>query len=262
MSHGKAEISMALRPAFVVSMHDVSPLTQDVFAAMLDDLRSLGLTKCSLLVIPDHHHRRHFLTDVPFCHWLEDLARDGHELVIHGYYHQRDARPSESLPQRVVTSMYTLGEGEFYDLSKPEAARLLALAQEEFRDLRAPAPSGFIAPAWLLGDEAAAAVREAGFAYTTWLRGVEDLTRGEFLASQSLVYSCRNAWRRSVSLAWNGFLFRRLRRNPLIRLGLHPPDFQYERIWEQIRRIVRETLQEREAMTYAEFVERSHPVSA
>ena len=59
MSDGEAEVSLiAPRPAFVVSMHDVSPLTQDVFAAMLDDLRSLGLTKCSLLVIPDHHHRR------------------------------------------------------------------------------------------------------------------------------------------------------------------------------------------------------------
>lgn len=245
------------RPALVVSMHDVSPLTREAFAAMLADLRSIGLTKTSLLVIPEHHHRRHFLTDVPFCRWLEDLARNGHELVVHGYYHQREQRPSETMVQRLITGVYTAGEGEFYDLSKEEAARRLALAQEEFRDLDAPAPTGFIAPAWLLGDDAADAVREAGFRYTTWLRGVENIKGQEFLASQSLVYSCRNAWRRTASLAWNGSLSRRLRRNPLIRLGLHPPDFEHERIWQQIRRIVQDALREREAVTYGEFIDRS-----
>lgn len=256
--NGEAERTPA-RPAFVVSMHDVSPLTQDVFAAMLDDLGSLGLTKCSLLVIPEHHHRRHFLTDVPFCHWLEELCAAGHELVVHGYYHQREPRPSETWRQQMLTGVYTMGEGEFYDLPKDEAARFLALALEEFRDLKAPAPRGFIAPAWLLGDGAAAAVREAGFQYTTWLRGVEDLRRGEFLSSQSLVYSCRNLWRRNVSLVWNDFLARRLRGNPLVRLGLHPPDFEHPRVWRQIRRLVKDTLREREAMTYAEFIDRSHP---
>ena len=220
-------------------MHDVSPLTQDVFAAMLDGPAALGLTKCSLLVIPDHHHRRHFLTDVPFCRWLEDLARDGHELVVHGYYHQRDARPADTWMQRVVTNVYTLGEGEFYDLPKDEAAGLLALALEEFSDLDAPTPRGFIAPAWLLGDEAAVAVREAGFQYTTWLRGVEDLVRGRVsrLAIAGLQLPQRLAAQRQPRVGTR-FLSRRLRRNPLIRLGLHPPDFEHEGIWRQIRRIV------------------------
>ncbi len=244
------------RPALVVSLHDVSPLTREVFAAMLDDLRSLGLKKCSLLVIPEHHHRRHFLSDASFCRWLEGLAREGHELVVHGYYHQRERQPAETLAQRLVTRVYTLGEGEFYDLPRAEAARLLARALEEFRELDAPSPRGFIAPAWLLGDEAAAAVREAGFQYTTRLGSVENIARGETLSSQSLVYSCRNAWRRTVSLAWNASLFRRLRyqRTPLIRLGLHPPDFEHPAVWQQIRRIVRNALQEREAMTYGKFV--------
>ncbi len=244
------------RPAFVVSMHDVSPLTREIFTAMLSDLGSLGLRKCSLLVIPDHHHRRHFLSDAPFCRWLERLAGDGHELVVHGYYHQREARAAETWTQRMVTRVYTLGEGEFYDMPKAEAGRLLGLALEEFGRLDAPAPTGFIAPAWLLGEEAAVAVREAGFRYTTRLRGVEDFARGGYVGSQSLVYSCRNAWRRNASLVWNGGLVRRLGGNPIIRLGLHPPDFQHRRVWEQIRRIVREKVREREVMTYGEFVER------
>ncbi len=75
--------------ALVVSLHDVSPLTRDVFTAMLKELAGVGVTKTSLLVIPDHHHRGHMLDDAGFCRWLEGLAKAGHEVVIHGYYHQR-----------------------------------------------------------------------------------------------------------------------------------------------------------------------------
>src|ERR1017187_1525330 len=40
--------------------------------------------ECSLLVIPDHHHRGNILDNKAFCDWLADQARMGHEIVIHG----------------------------------------------------------------------------------------------------------------------------------------------------------------------------------
>jgi predicted deacetylase len=242
------------RPALVVSLHDVSPLTRDAFAAMIDELRALGVTKCSLLVVADHHHKGHFLADPGFCRWLEGLAAAGHELVIHGYYHQRPRREGETFRQRMTTRLYTADEGEFYDLPKTEAAALLERAKADFRQLDAPTPCGFIAPAWLLGDEAAEAVREAGFRYTTRLGGVEDYAKERRTASQSLVYSCRNAWRRAVSLGWNASLAWRLRHAPLLRLGLHPPDYRHAPIWGQIRRLAGEAARSRQVATYAEFV--------
>ena len=243
--------------ALVVSLHDVSPRTKEVFAATIGALAALGVGRTSLLVIPDHHHRGHMLADAGFCRWLEVLAAQGHELVVHGYYHQRVPRAGETWRQRYMTRVYTTGEGEFYDLSRPEAAALLARAQEDFRRLDAPAPTGFIAPAWLLDASAAGAVREAGFRYTTYLTGVQDYAAGEkgvFIRSQSLVYSPRNEWRRACSLAWNASLAWRLRRAPLLRLGLHPPDFQHANLWRQIRKIVRHAVAERDAMTYTEFL--------
>ena len=245
--------------AFVVSLHDVSPLTRDVFTAMLKELAEVGVTKTSLLVIPNHHHRAHMLDDAGFCHWLEGLAKAGHEVVIHGYYHQRSQRVDETVRQRWVTGVYTMGEGEFYDLSYDEAASLLARAKEDFAKLDVPPPVGFIAPAWLLGSAAMSAVERARFAYTTYLTGMYSISwmaydsRQNFLRSQSLVYSCRNAWRRTCSLLWNASLRRRLRTSRLLRLGLHPPDLQHAGIWRQIRRAVREEVDHREAMTYEEF---------
>ena len=248
--------------AFVVSLHDVSPLTRDVFTAMLKELAEAGVTKTSLLVIPNHHHRGHMLDDAGFCRWLESLAKAGHEVVIHGYYHQRPRRADETVRQRWVTSVYTMDEGEFYDLSKEEAADLLARAKEDFSKLDVPAPTGFIAPAWLLGHAAARAVRKAGFLYTTYLTCVYSVARKHceatqnYARSQSLVYSCRNLWRRECSLLWNAALRGRLHGSRLLRLGLHPPDHRHSRIWRQILHFTREEAARREAMTYDDFVGR------
>ena len=252
--------------ALVVSLHDVSPLTRDVFTAMLRELAEVGVTKTSLLVIPDHHRRGHMLGDAGFCRWLEGLAKAGHEVVIHGYYHQRSPRGDETAKQRWVTNVYTMGEGEFYDLPYDEAASLLAQAKAEFAKLDVPTPVGFVAPAWLLGSAALSAVERARFAYTTYLTGMYSISwkaydsRQNFLHSQSLVYSCRNAWRRTCSLFWNASLRRRLHTSRLLRLGLHPPDIQHASIWRQIRRFVREETGRREAMTYERFYNaRWHP---
>ncbi len=248
--------------ALVVSLHDVSPLTRDVFTSMLKELAGVGVTKTSLLVIPNHHHRGHMLDDAGFCRWLEGLAKARHEVVIHGYYHQRRPRSGETVRQRWITGVYTMGEGEFYDLSYDEAASLLTQAKEDFSKLDIPVPSGFIAPAWLLGPAASAAVHEARFSYTTLLTGVCSLavkahdSRRDFVRSQSLVYSCRNAWRRACSLLWNAGLRLRLRTSPLLRLGLHPPDHQHTAIWQQILRAAREEAARRDVITYHEFYDR------
>ena len=239
--------------ALVVSLHDVSPRTRETFSAMLGELTAWGIGRTSLLVIPDHHHRGHMLADAGFCRWLETLAAQGHELVIHGYYHQRETRAGETWRERFTTRVYTAGEGEFYDLSRSEAAIRLARARRDFQQLDAPAPTGFIAPAWLLADAAAEAVRQAGFRYTTYLTGVQDFAAG-FIRSQSLVYSPRNAWRRSCSLAWNATLAWRLRDAPLLRLGLHPADYGHASLWRQIRQIVQRVISTRASMTYADYL--------
>jgi predicted deacetylase len=247
--------------SLVVSIHDVAPSTREICDRMLDALARRDIVRTSLLVVPNHHHRGHFLDNPAFCRWLADRATAGHEIVIHGYFHQRTTRGGERLRDRFVTQVYTAHEGEFYDLSQAKAAELLELAKSDFARFRAeyapglPAPVGFVAPAWLLGADAEVAVREAGFGYTTRLTKIENLRTGEITRSQSLVYSPRNAWRRAVSRGWNAWLSRRLRENPLLRVGLHPPDFQFPALWSQIERIVTAARQERSDLTYSAWLE-------
>jgi predicted deacetylase len=227
---------------------------------MLADLRALGVEKTSLLVIPDHHHRGHFLKDADFCRWLAACAAGGHEAVLHGYYHLRAQRQGDGALNRLVTESYTAGEGEFFDLEEDEAFARVTRGLEEFRSVGLE-PAGFIAPAWLLGPEAARAVARAGFQYTTRLGRVEDIVRDEAHVSQSLVYSVRAAWRRAMSLGWNSLLLRALGDRPLVRVGLHPPDWKFPAIRDHARKCISRALATREAITYEDWLGRQRALS-
>ena len=168
---------------------------------------------------------------------------------MHGYHHQRARRVGESVSAKWTTRIYTADEGEFYDIDRAAATTLVTKARGEFRQLGVE-PAGFIAPAWLLGAEAEAALRELGCEYTTRLGSVVDLQTSRVWPSQSLVWSVRSAWRRQVSRAWNGLLFRRLAAHPLLRISIHPVDLRHPQIWRQIRELVTRARADREPVTY------------
>lgn len=250
--HGERKLKIKTK-ALVVSIHDVAPRTRATVDQMLKRLNDLGIRQCSLLVIPDYHHDGRFDRDAAFCDWLRDRVGEGHEAVLHGYYHLREGGHREGWAKRFWTQHYTAGEGEFFDLSRSEAARRLELGRQVFSAAGLD-PSGFIAPAWLLGPEAEAAVRDAGFSYTVRIGGVTDLKHGCHHASRSLVYSVRAPWRRIASLGWNSLLDRSLRKGAFIRMSLHPPDFQYRSIWKHAEGCMIRALAGREAFTYERFV--------
>jgi len=241
--------------AMVVSIHDVSPSTRARTQAILDDLLAAGAAVTSLLVIPDHHHRGLISGDPGFAAWLREKCGEGHEAVVHGYFHLRDGRTSDGPWKRLVTRSYTAGEGEFYDLDEAAAGQLLASGKRAF-DACGVSYSGFIAPAWLLGGDAERAVRQAGFDYTTRIATVSDFRSGTIHPSRSLVWSVRAGWRRACSLGWNALLERTMQSTSLLRVGIHPPDWDHAAIRSQILRIVRAALAGREAMTYERWVRR------
>jgi predicted deacetylase len=223
----------ATRDFLVVSIHDVAPSTQPTADRMLADLAKRGVRTCSLLVVPNYHHQGASMQDRKFVAWLRDLESSGHEIVIHGYFHQRPRQTHESVIDKLVTRFYTQDEGEFYDLAYDEALRRIKSARDEFR-ASGLKPRGFVAPAWLLDGEAERAARDAEMEYTTRLQNVRDLRSGETFPARSLVYSVRSGWRRATSLGWNAILSRTLRNKPLMRLSIHPPDYSHPAIWRQI----------------------------
>jgi predicted deacetylase len=243
----------AARDFMVVSLHDVAPSTQQVANTIIVELARHGVRVCSLLVVPDYHHEGLFTIDRQFVSWLRGLEAEGHEIVIHGYFHERPHRAKETLRDKFLTRFYTQHEGEFYDLDYEEALRRIASAREEFR-AHGLKPRGFVAPAWLLGDEAERAARDAQMEYTTRLRTVCDLRSGSVFPARTLVYSVENNWRRAVSRSWNAVMFPLLKSKPLLRISIHPPDYFHPAIWSQILASITATTTVRTVTTYHDWI--------
>jgi predicted deacetylase len=243
----------ATKDYLVVSIHDVAPSTQSTTDKILSELAHKGIRHCSLLVVPDYHHQGASMQDRQFVSWLHHLEASGHEIVIHGYFHERPARSRETFVEKFVTQIYTQAEGEFYDLGYDESLDRIKKARDEFCSAGLK-PLGFVAPAWLLSSEAERAARDAEMEYTTRLRSVKDLRSGEIFPARSLVYSVRNGWRRAASRAWNAALSRVLRDKPLVRLSVHPPDYSHPSIWRQIVDLVGGMTRTRTPTTYQDWI--------
>jgi predicted deacetylase len=243
----------AARDFVVVSLHDVAPSNQQIANTILSELSHRGVRVCSLLVVPDYHHQGLFTKDRQFVSWLRGLEADGHEIVIHGYFHERARRPKETLGDRLLMTFYTDNEGEFYDLGYAEALRRISTARDEFR-AQGLKPRGFVAPAWLLGHDAERAARDAEMEYTTRLHTVCDFRSGDVFAANTVVYSVRNSWRRTLSRAWNATLVRFLKDGSLLRVSIHPPDYSHPAVWKQITGLLEEAVASRTATTYEEWI--------
>ena len=243
----------ATKDFLIVSIHDIAPSTQSIADKIISELISKGIRHCSLLVVPDYHHQGAAMKDRQFVSWLRQLEAAGHEIVIHGYFHERTPRARESFLEKFVTQFYTQGEGEFYDLGYDEAFQRIKTARDEFFAAGLK-PRGFVAPAWLLSSEGERAARDAEMEYTTRLRTVRDLRSGETFSARSLVYSVRNGWRRMTSLAWNAALSQALKSKPLMRLSIHPPDFSHPIIWRQIVDLIGEMDGRRTPTTYQDWI--------
>jgi uncharacterized protein len=242
--------------SLVVSLHDVSPLTQTVSANILRELAAIGVEQTSLLVVPNHHHRAPIRENRGFQMWLAEEIQMGHEPVLHGYFHQRENRSDRSLRVKLVTEFYTAGEGEFFDLSETEARERLkrGLTELEFLPKRI---CGFVAPAWLLGFEAEKAVRSLGFQYTTRIGGLDLFQNRASIRARSLVWSTRANWRIWMSLRWNALLAQRVKRQDLVRVGIHPSDYVHPGVWDQIKYLVTELRSDRACVSYQTYIARS-----
>jgi predicted deacetylase len=180
----------------------------------------------------------------------------GHELVLHGYFHDRKESPRETLANMFWTRFYTNREAEFLDLPREAAQERLARGRKLFESL-GWRTTGFVAPAWLMAEGLPNLLAEMGFAYTTRLTEIIPLLPGtnRLIASQSLCYSTRASWRRFASALWNKQLFGRLRETNLIRLSLHPRDLEFPLLRRQIDQIVRAALKRGFApTTYGDYV--------
>ena len=244
--------------SLIVSLHDAHPGSQAAMAEQLRFLAEYGVTRTSILVVPDFHHEGPVTSSKNFCTAISGWQEAGHEIVLHGYFHDRLKSPRETLSTLFWTRLYTSREAEFLDLPLDEARVRLRRGRELFAAQGWKA-QGFIAPAWLMKPGLTNLLAEMGFTYTNRLREIVPLRPGtnRLIPSQSLCYSTRSGWRRFASGVWNKHLFGKLRETNLIRLSLHPRDLEFKLMRRQIDQILRASFRRGfQPTTYADYVAR------
>ena len=227
-----------------IALHDVAPATWDACQRWLDQLDALDVVAPTLLLVPDFHGRGGFAQAPDIVRDLQRRVTAGAELAQHGLLHLDLAPPPRTPAQWLRRRVLTAGEGEFAALDQPAAARLLhqgrALLAQAHLDVQ-----GFVPPAWLASGTARAAIRAAGYAWTSDHRALYDLPRGLRVPAPVLTASPRSAWRRAASRAWLGAALRATRHAPLLRVGLHPADIEHPALLRTWREVLRALLAER-----------------
>jgi hypothetical protein len=200
------------------------PETRAVCDRFLAKLRGLGVPKASLLVVPRWHGRLPCSDDPEFVEWLRQRAAEGHDICMHGFFHRADHVQGGPIRQ-FVGRCYTNSEGEFYQIGRDTARDRVQRGLHILVDAAGLPVHGFTPPAWLMSKEGREAVMEAGLHYTTTWSRVELLRARRAIPAPTLVYSCRNAWRRAVSRAWVRLWAWANAGAPVLRIAAHPGDF-------------------------------------
>jgi hypothetical protein len=237
--------------ALCVSIHDVAPETWSRCQHWLQAIHAVANIPVTLLAVP-YYHRYPAHRAVEFDCILEKRLAAGDELALHGYSHLDEADATANPLNKFVRNVYTTKEAEFYAIDMQEAKRRLNLGLEWFHRNRWPV-TGFVAPAWLLGQESWKALRQFPFRYTTTMRRFYLLPDRGVIYSPSLVYSARNAWLKQVSFTRNAIMQYAFRHAPILRLGLHPNDALHPDIVRNTQRLLEKFLENRMAMTKISF---------
>ena len=203
----------------LASIHDVGPRSEGAFDRLHAQFAAIGVATPALLVVPDHWGEAPIRPGTPFATRLRGLAEAGHEIFLHGWYH-RDDSGSGGFRARHMTA----GEGEFLALGADEAERRIRAGRALLEAIIGQPITGFVAPAWLYGDGARAALRSCaiGLAEDHW-RVWNPITGAQLASSPVITWASRTPMRKASSLLVAG-LARTLPLPRTMRLAVHPGD--------------------------------------
>lgn len=246
-----APVSVDGKRWLVVSFHGLAPHTQRPCQELLLLLAELGVPRASLLVVPCWHGMEPILERPFFLRWLRSLVEEGHEICLHGLTHHADRLP-RGLVSALVGRVYTAGEGEFYGIGR-EPAEARVREGEEILAATGLAARGFVAPAWLLSPAAREVLCRRGFEYTVTLRHLDLLREGVRIDAPTVVFSTRSLLRRAISPLVGRARFALSRRQPILRVSVHPEDLYERRVRRALVSVLERALADREPVTYGEL---------
>jgi uncharacterized protein len=240
------------RRLLLASIHDVSPRFEAEVDELVDMLGEHVGRRLAMLVVPNHWGDAPIVPGSAFATRLRDWADAGVEMFLHGFHHRDEAR-HEASADRLRARFMTAGEGEFLGLSRDEAAERISTGRVLIEDVIGRRIDGFVAPAWLYGDGARQALRDAAIPLAEDHFRVWSPASGRQLATGPVItWASRTRMRLASSLAAAALL----RHAPLevLRVGVHPPDVRHPALVRSIGKTFKQAVQKRRPGRYSDLL--------
>ena len=245
----------------LASVHDVSPRFErevDQLATLLSGI--LGGPRFAMLVVPDHWGAAPLAQAPGFQRHLRDWSDAGVEMFVHGWFHKDLAEHTGMAA--IKAKHMTASEGEFLGLPRDIAAQRMADGRKLIEDIIGRPVAGFIAPAWLYGPGARAALAESGFALAEDHFRVWQPATGAVLAKGPVVtWASRSRGRQLSSLAFSALARTALRPLKVARLAVHPGDTAVPALLRSITRTATAFAKRRHIGRYADLLDDASPTS-
>jgi predicted deacetylase len=237
----------------LASIHDVSPRFESEIDRLIGLLFPYVGCRFAMLVVPNHWGSAPIVPGSPFATKLRRWKEQGVEIFLHGFTHRDDSR-HDHLGKRLSAAVMTAGEGEFLGLSRAEATNRIGHGRALLEAVTGYPIDGFIAPAWLYGNGALAALEEAAMPIAEDHLHVWSPQSGRTLATGPVItWASRSRLRLASSLLAAAML----RRAPIrvLRIGVHPPDARNSSLVKSICTTLGAAANGRRAAQYSELLE-------
>jgi len=208
----------------LASIHDVGPRFESEIDNLVARLEAhVGSGRFAMLVVPDHWGEAPLSAAPAFAAKLRRWADGGVEMFLHGWSHRDDSGHTGATAWKA--KHMTAGEGEFLGLDRAEAVRRLRAGRAVVEDAIGRPVAGFIAPAWLYGPGALAAVSSEGFMLAEDHMKVWNPASGGVLARGPVItWASRSRARIRSSLAFAALARFALQPLRTVRVAVHPGD--------------------------------------
>ena len=237
----------------IVSIHDVAPIHESAVDRLRDLLADAGAVSCAMLVVPNFWGCSPLSTNLAFRARLRGWAEEGVEIFLHGFLHRDDQRHRGPL-DRFKAAHLTAGEGEFLGLDAGEARRRIEAGRAIVEDITGRSITGFVAPAWLYGRGALAALAQADIELAEDHWTVWNPVSGQTLARSPVgTWASRSTLRRWSSLSVAGAI-RNLPMPRVVRLAVHPGDLTHPAITASITTTARRLARTRAVSHYRDLL--------
>lgn len=263
-----------LKPcALLLSLHDVAPFHFERLKKAEALFEELAVEKVTYLLIPRYHGKDLSSGSPEFVAWCRQARPFSVQWHLHGYNHleifdtplPEASRVSgkmpglgESLGDRLKRKYMTAGEGEFLFLSPEAMLEKLEAGRRVFSSCLGGEPGGFVAPAWLFNSGLRKALKEQGIRYTEDHRSLYDLNTDRTLSSPVITWATRTVLRKYGSLLVCPLLERLYTPAPVLRLAVHPFDFDHVGTSASIRSLLERLLVKRAQVFCNELEQLSH----